>query len=107
MALYEQREKSIQNLASESKKAIEDATLERDRILMKEAQYLRQIARLEETLEQEAKDRKERHDRLIESLREKNRAIIDGKDDEITELKIRLADSEEQEDKLRAERDSL
>jgi chromosome segregation ATPase len=32
MALYEQREKSIQNLASESKKRIEDANLERDRI---------------------------------------------------------------------------
>jgi len=32
MTLYEQREKSIQNLASESKKRIEDANLERDRI---------------------------------------------------------------------------
>lgn len=41
MALYEQREKSIQNLATESKKRIEDANLERDRIQLKEAQYLR------------------------------------------------------------------
>jgi len=37
MALYEQREKSIQTLASDSKKAIEEATLERDRIQLKEA----------------------------------------------------------------------
>jgi chromosome segregation ATPase len=32
MSNYEQREKSIQTLASDSKKAIEDANLERDRI---------------------------------------------------------------------------
>jgi hypothetical protein len=71
MANYEQREKSIQILASESKKCIEEANLDRDRIQLKEAQYLRQIARLEETITQESKDRKERHDRLIEALREK------------------------------------
>jgi len=41
MTLYEQREKSIQNLASESKRRIEDANLERDRIQLKEGQYLR------------------------------------------------------------------
>ena len=48
MSLYEQREKSIQKLATESKQRIEDANLERDRIQLKEAQYLRQIERLEE-----------------------------------------------------------
>ena len=32
IANYEQKEKSIQTLASDSKKAIEDANLERDRI---------------------------------------------------------------------------
>ena len=41
MTVYEQREKSIQSLATESKKSIEDANLERDRIKLKEAQYLR------------------------------------------------------------------
>jgi chromosome segregation ATPase len=41
MMLYEQREKSIQSLATESKKRIEEANLERDRIQLKEAQYLR------------------------------------------------------------------
>ena len=54
MTVYEQREKSIQNLATESKKSIEEANLERDRIKLKEAQYLRQIARLEETIKEEA-----------------------------------------------------
>jgi hypothetical protein len=94
MALYEQREKAIQNLAIESKKAIEESTLERDRVHLKEAQYLRQIARLEETLETEAKERKTRHERLLESLREKHRSVVDSKDDEICELKVKLGDLE-------------
>lgn len=86
-------------MASESKKSIEDANLERDRIQLKEATYLRQITRLEETLTQEGKDRKERHDRLIEALREKQKAILESRDDEITELKIRLSDALDQQDK--------
>ena len=36
IALYEEKEKSIQQLAIESKKRIEDANLERDRVLLKE-----------------------------------------------------------------------
>jgi hypothetical protein len=54
MSLYEQREKSIQTLATESKRRIEEANLERDRIQLKEAQYLRQIERLEDTIRSEA-----------------------------------------------------
>ena len=36
IALYEEKEKAIQQLANESKKRIEDANLERDRVLLKE-----------------------------------------------------------------------
>ena len=107
MAIYEQREKSIQNLATESKKRIEEANLERDRIHLKEAQYLRQIGRLEETLKTEASERKERYDRLIEALREKQRAILDSRNDEITELKIKLSDALDLQEKQKVERDSL
>jgi chromosome segregation ATPase len=76
-------------------------------VQLKEAQYLRQIQRLEETLEQEAKERKARHEKLVESLREKHRNLIDGKDDEITELKIKLGDADEEGRRVRSERDSL
>lgn len=93
MSLYEQREKSIQSLATESKKRIEDANLERDRIQLKEASYLRQITRLEDQIKEEATERKERHDRLIEALREKQQAILDSRNDEITEYKLKYADS--------------
>lgn len=51
IAQYESREKTIQSLALESKKRIEDANLERDRVQLKEAQYLRQIERLEDMLQ--------------------------------------------------------
>ena len=56
-------------LASDSKKRIEDSNLERDRVLLKEQQYLSRISRLEEQLKLEASERQERHDRVIESLR--------------------------------------
>lgn len=36
ISLYEEKEKAIQSLASDSKKRIEDANLERDRVLLKE-----------------------------------------------------------------------
>jgi len=56
-------------LAAESRKRIEDANLDRDRILLKEQQYLSNISRLEEDLRRESRDHAERHDRVIESLR--------------------------------------
>jgi len=36
LALYEHKEKSIQQLAQESKKRIEESNSERDRVLLKE-----------------------------------------------------------------------
>ena len=44
-------------------------------------------------MKQEGAERKERHDRLIDALREKQRAMLDSKNDEITELKIKLSDA--------------
>ena len=107
ISLYEQREKSIQSLATESKKRIEEANLERDRIQLKEGQYLRQIERLEDNQRTEGKDRKERHDRLIEALRQKHRAILDSRDDEITELKIKLSDALDLQERQKVECESL
>lgn len=59
---------------------------------------------MEDTLKQDAIDRKERHDRLIEALREKQRAVLDSRDDEITELKIKLSDAVELQDRHLVER---
>jgi uncharacterized protein YecT (DUF1311 family) len=62
---------------------------------------------LEDTIKTESTERKERHDRLIEALREKQRAVLDSRDDEITELKIKLSDALEQQERHTVERDSL
>jgi uncharacterized protein YecT (DUF1311 family) len=62
---------------------------------------------LEDTIKTESTERKERHDRLIEALREKQRAVLDSRDDEITELKIKLSDALEQQERQTVERDSL
>lgn len=48
ISLYEEKEKQIQALATESKKRIEDANLDRDRVLLKEQQHLARVARLED-----------------------------------------------------------
>jgi hypothetical protein len=93
LAQYEQREKQITSLANESRKRIEEANLERDKVALKEAQYLRQIERAEGMLATEAKERKERHDRLLEAIREKHKAVVESRDDEITELKLKLGDA--------------
>ena len=106
LAQYEQREKSISQLANESRRRIEDANLERDRIALKEAQYLRQIERLENQLVTEAKERKDRHDKLIEALRDKHKNLIESREDEITELKLKLSDALDQQERLRVENES-
>jgi len=44
---------------------------------------------------------------LIAALREKQKAVVDSRDDEITELKIKLSDALDHQDKQKVERDSL
>jgi len=38
---YEAKEKTVQNLATESRKRLEEANSERDRVLLKEQHYMR------------------------------------------------------------------
>lgn len=67
--------------------------------MLKETQYLRQIERLEEQIKDEAKERKERHDRLIEALREKQKALLDSRNDEISDLKSKVSDLTDAKDR--------
>lgn len=94
-------------LASESKKRIEESNQERDRVMLKEQQYLRQIARLEERIKSEAQDRQERSDRIIESLRQKQKTLLENKEDEISDLRIKFADARDLAEKNQNEKDSL
>ena len=93
IALYEEKEKSIYALANESKKRIEDANLERDRVLLKEQQYLTKVGRLEDQLKKEAAERQERHERVTESLRQKHATLMEQKSEEIADLSRKLSDA--------------
>lgn len=107
IALYEEKEKSIYALANDSKKRIEDANLERDRVLLKEQQYLSKIARLEDLMKQESADKQERHDRLVESLRQKHASQIEQKSNDISELTRKLSEAVEQRERNRMDKESL
>ena len=107
IALYEEKEKSIFQLANESKKRIEDANLERDRVLLKEQQYLTRVTRLEDQLTKEAKDHQDRHERVVESLRQKHKTLMEQKQDDICDLQRKLNDAVEQAERNRMDRDSL
>lgn len=107
IALYEEKEKSIHALANDSKKRIEDANLERDRVLLKEQQYLSKIARLEDLMKQESADKQERHDRVVESLRQKHASQIEQKSNDISELTRKLSEAVEQRERNRMDKDSL
>jgi hypothetical protein len=107
IALYEEKEKSIHALANDSKKRIEDANLERDRVLLKEQQYLSKIARLEDLMKQESADKQERHDRVVESLRQNHASQIEQKSNDISELTRKLSEAVEQRERNRMDKDSL
>ena len=47
------------------------------------------------------------HEKLVEALRDKHKNILDSRDDEITELKIKLSDSLDSKESLRVENESL
>jgi hypothetical protein len=106
ISLYEEKEKQVYALANDSKKRIEEINLERDRVLLKEQQYLTRISRLEEQLKLESNERQERHDRVVESLRQKHRTMLEQKHDEISNISRQLSDATEKAERCRMDRDS-
>lgn len=75
-------------------------------MLLKEQQYLTKITRLEDLNRQEANDRQERHDRVIDALRHKHKNIIEQKVDEISNLNRLLGDANDKAERCRMELDS-
>jgi hypothetical protein len=75
--------------------------------LLKEQQYLSKIARLEDLMKQESSDKQERHERVVESLRQKHASQIDQKSHEITELTRKLSEATEQKERNRMDKESL
>lgn len=82
-------------LVMESKKRIEECNLERDKVLLKESQLLQKVARIEQQLRDEDRERNLRFDRVTDSLRSKHKAELERKQDQIGELQKQLLDSED------------
>ena len=55
----------------------------------------------------EAQERQERHDKIMDSIRLKHKSTLDQRDDEISDLRLKLSDAKEACDRFRVERDSL
>ena len=68
---YERREKQVDNLALECRKAKEQSVLEKDRLLLREQQLRKRISVLEEL--KESSQTKERHRSTLEMVRAKHR----------------------------------
>lgn len=64
------------------------------------------IARLEDQIRQEAHDRNERHDRVVDALRSKHRNQIEAKVDEIANLNRQLLDATDKAERCSMEHDS-
>ena len=62
---------------------------------------------MEERLKTEGQERQERHDKIMESIRLKQKSALDQRDDEISDLRLKLSDAKEASDRYRVERDSL
>jgi hypothetical protein len=62
---------------------------------------------LEDRIKEEGTERQERHEKIVESLRLKHKSSVDQRDDEISDIRLKLSDAKEASDKYRVERDSL
>jgi chromosome segregation ATPase len=107
IALYKQKEDSYMKTASDAKIKVEEAYLERDRIALKEQQYVKQIERLQENLRVERNTQKIKIDELVESLRNQFKKIIDDRDEEIKILRDKMNTLSLQCDRLTRENSSL
>lgn len=90
IANFQQKEENVHGLVRESKQKVEEAMLEKDRAVLKEQQYIKNIERLQESLKSELADQKHKYEGLIDSLRNKNKAIVAGRDEEITNVQEKV-----------------
>ncbi|CAI2359728.1 unnamed protein product [Moneuplotes crassus] len=104
---HKKRAKQIDTLSEEYQEKIENTRLEKDRLNLKEQHYLSKINKLEEENRADAKDRDEKYTTLIESLKAKQRLVIEERDSEISELNKRYSDYYAQNEKNKIENDRL
>ena len=91
IANYQQKEESVHGFVRDSKQKVEEALLERDRVVLKEQNYVKTIEKLQESLKSQLSDQKTKYDSLLDSLKNKNKSLLSGRDHEISELQEKLS----------------
>lgn len=91
---FQQKEESVNSLVRESKQKVEEALLERDRVVIKEQQYVKTIERLQESLRTEQADQRNKYESLLENLRNKNQSMVRKRDEEVSEVYQKLITSQ-------------
>lgn len=105
--MYKKKSKQVEMLTEECKKRIEEAQTEKDRITLKEQQYVGKISKLEEENRQDAREREEKYGTLLENLRSKHKIILDERDSEISELNKKFTDTYSENQKNKNDNDRL
>jgi len=71
ISIYQKKEKLVQQLSEDARKKQEEAALEKDRVLLKEKQYLSQIQKLQDETRQDRLDRQEKHNTMVDNMKSK------------------------------------
>ena len=104
---YQQKEEAVNALVRENKQKVEEAVLERDRVCIKEQQYVKSIEKLQESLKSELKNQRDKYEGLLDSLRNKNKSMLLKRDEEIQDLTQKLILAQTESDRASREVSTL
>ena len=104
---YKKKAKHIEVLSEEYREKLENVKLEKDRLNLNEQNYISKIHKLEEENRADARDRDEKYNSLVESLKAKQKIVLDQRDSEISEGNRRYSDYYNQNEKYKIENERL
>lgn len=111
---YQKKEEQMNRLSKESKEKVEEALLQRDRVLLKEEHYQKTIDNMTETHRQEVQALKDQYDRMLENMKSRNKMTIDSREseakglgEEVMRLNSQLDKTQKQLKELRSENTRL
>lgn len=93
-------------MGKDARQRAEEASMEKERVLMKEKQLTAQNSRLSEELRLIKHDTDSRHNQLMDSLKNKHKSMMTAKESENSLLEDRVAKLEAHNDRLERENKS-
>ncbi len=103
IALFDEREKSLKAMEQECKRKTDDVKLQLEEAKNKDRQRQRQMADMEHQWKEEIDDRQRKHDLLLETAKNQQKALIDKKEEELTVASERLGKLQSAFDKVEAD----